>query len=129
MKNYFRYADDFIIIHSEEDYLKDVLPRIAEFLQNELKLELHPNKVVIRKLRQGIDFLGYVVLPHYTALRMKTKRRMLKKLGIKYKKMEQGLIALEAYDQGLQSYLGILKHCEGYKIKKKINSIIELSPT
>lgn len=122
MKNYFRYADDFVIVHPEANYLKEILPLIEKFLKDELKLELHPQKVTIRKFRQGIDFLGYVILPHYTVLRTKTKRRMLKKLKSGYKKMEEGLISPEFYQQSLHSYLGILKHCRGHKIENKINS-------
>ena len=104
VKYYLRYTDDFIILHQDENYLKELLPTIKSFLKDELKLELHPNKVFIKKLSQGIDFLGYVVLPHHRVLRTKTKRRMFKKLNAK----------------NLQSYLGLLKHCNGYKIKQSI---------
>lgn len=123
MKNYFRYADDFIIVHQEKNYLEIILPRIGEFLKNELRLELHPNKVHIRKLRQGIDFLGYVILPHYTVLRTKTKKRMLKKIRQKYFLLREDIISEESANQSLQSYLGTLKHCRGYGIKKQIGNI------
>jgi len=104
VKYYFRYTDDFIILHKNEDYLKELLLTIKSFLKEKLKLKLHPSKVFIRKLSQGIDFLGYVVLPYHKVLRTKTKRRMFKRINSK----------------NLQSYLGILKHCNGYKIKKRI---------
>lgn len=104
IKHYFRYTDDFIILSQSENYLKHILPAVKLFLKDKLKLELHPNKVFIRKLRQGIDFLGYVVLPYHRVLRIKTKRRIFKKVNTK----------------NLQSYLGVLKHCDGYKIKQSI---------
>ena len=104
VKHYFRYTDDFIILHQDEDYLKGLLPTIAKFLREKLKLNLHPNKVTIKKLRQGIDFLGYVILPYHRVLRTKTKRRILRKVS----------------ENNLQSYLGVLKHCDGYKIKQSI---------
>lgn len=125
VKNYFRYADDFVIVHPEAKYLKEILPRIGEFLKEESKLELHPGKIVIRKFRQGIDFLGYVVLPHYTALRTKTKRRMLKKLKSGRERMEKGLVSPESYEQSLQSYLGMLGHCAGYRIRNRIEDIVQ----
>lgn len=123
MKNYFRYADDFVIIHPEKDYLKEILSSIDEFLKSELKLELHPDKVSIRKFRQGIDFLGYVILPHYTSLRTKTKRRMLRKIKEKKFLWQEDLISEESFNQSWQSYLGMLKHCRGYGIKKQIGNI------
>ena len=104
VKHYFRYTDDFIILHQNENYLKVLLPEVAEFLRERLKLNLHPNKVILKKLRQGVDFLGYVVLPYHRVLRTKTKRRILKKVNAK----------------NLQSYLGILKHCNAFEIKQKI---------
>jgi len=36
--------------------------RQFSYFERKLKLKLHPNKVSIRKYRQGIDFLGYVAL-------------------------------------------------------------------
>ena len=86
-------------------------------MQNELGLELHPQKVEIRKLRQGIDFLGYVILPYHIVLRTKTKRRMFKKLFEKQKQLLAGEIDKQSYFQSVQSYLGMLKHCRGHKIE------------
>jgi len=93
-----------MILHQNKNYLKELLPEIAEFLREKLKLNLHPNKVFIRKLSQGIDFLGYVVLPYHKILRTKTKKRIFKKVS----------------DKNLQSYLGVLKHCNGYKLRVKV---------
>jgi len=102
IKYYIRYCDDFIILSCDKLYLQNLVPIINEFLENNLKLSLHPNKIIIRKYCQGIDFLGYVCFPYYRILRPKTKKRMLKKINGK----------------NMQSYFGILKHCDGYKVKK-----------
>lgn len=125
-KNYFRYADDFIIVHQDEAYLNEILNFIDEFLGKELGLQLHPDKVSIDKFHQGIDFLGYVLRPHYLVLRTNTKRRMLKKLSGKHKDLQNGLISEESFNQSLQSYLGILKHCMGHNIRKEIEKIVSI---
>ena len=96
---------------------------IQNFLQSKLQLTLHPNKIVLRKWHQGIDFLGYVSFPYYTILRTKTKRRLLKCLKIKCDKLNCGLLENKAFHQSLQSYLGILKHCYGHGIKHQIRKI------
>ena len=103
-KHYLRYCDDFMILDSDKNRLEKIIPQISNFLQLNLKLSLHPNKIIIRKLRQGIDFLGHVVLPHYRVLRTKTKRRMLKKIN----------------KNNLSSYLGLLSHCHSYRLRQKI---------
>jgi len=74
-----------------------------------LNLSLHPDKIIMRKYNQGIDFLGYVTLPYYRALRTKTKKRMFKKINHK----------------NVQSYLGILTHCNGYKLSKELEKFYE----
>ena len=83
---------------------------------NNLMLELHPDKISIRCLDNGIDFLGYIVLPHYILPRTKTKKRIFKKLKEK--------IGLENFNQSLQSYLGYLKHAKSYKLTEKLKNQI-----
>ncbi len=122
VKNYFRYADDFVIVHRSQDYLAYILEETSTFLKAKLDLELHPNKVNMRKFRQGIDFLGYLVLPYHIVLRTKTKRRMLKKLFKNQGLLECGLIDKESFNQSLQSYLGMLKHCDGYELELMIKN-------
>ncbi len=119
-KYYLRYCDDFIILAKDEKHLEKLVVHIDEFLKSQLKLFLHPNKIIIRKYRQGIDFLGYVVLPHHLALRTKTKRRMMRKIQQGSSNLKSGLISEKSFNQSLQSYSGMLKHCSGYKIQKEI---------
>jgi RNA-directed DNA polymerase len=107
-KYYLRYCDDFIILGHNPETLKETTKQVDNFLQTHLKLYLHPNKIIIRKYRQGIDFLGYVILPHHRALRTKTKLRILKKIN-------EGV-----NEFSVQSYFGVLSHCSGHKIKQKI---------
>ncbi|MBI2074759.1 MAG: hypothetical protein HYT83_02885 [Candidatus Levybacteria bacterium] len=87
-------------------------------MSNELKLELHPNKVTFRKLEWGIDFLGYVVLPYYTVPRTKTKRRIFKKIKEK--------VCLENFNQSLQSYLGYLGYANSFKIAQELKNQVWL---
>lgn len=121
---YIRYCDDFIILHEDADYLRVLAERINFFLRDALRLELHADKIIIRKHTQGIDFLGYVVVPHYRTLRTKTKRRMLRKLNERKLSLYQGVITETSFNQTIQSYLGVLKHCRGYTIKKVIWKMI-----
>ncbi|MEK7653603.1 MAG: RNA-directed DNA polymerase [Patescibacteria group bacterium] len=122
IKHYFRYTDDFIIVHNKSDYLQEELKEIEEFLENRLLLELHSNKVSIKKFRQGVDFLGYVILPHYKILRAKTRRRMFKKLFQKERLIGGDLLCENKFNQAVQSYLGILSHCNGYEVETVIRN-------
>ncbi|MES2059523.1 MAG: reverse transcriptase/maturase family protein [Patescibacteria group bacterium] len=79
-KYYARYCDDFVIVSDSKKYLEQCIVDIEVFCKNTLLLDLHPNKIIICKTSGGIDFLGYVLLPHRRVLRFRTKARMLRKL-------------------------------------------------
>ncbi|MFA6585850.1 MAG: reverse transcriptase/maturase family protein [Candidatus Paceibacterota bacterium] len=108
VKYYIRYADDFVVLSEDKEYLKNILEEISEFLKNNLKLKLHPDKVFIKTIASGVDFLGWVHFSKYRVLRTSTKRRMLKNINEDSK--------LET----LASYLGMLKHGNTYKLRQKL---------
>jgi RNA-directed DNA polymerase len=105
--HYIRYTDDFVILDRNKECLENIINPIEKFLKTRLNLSLHPDKIMIRKYNQGIDFLGYVALPHCRLLRTKTKKRMFKK----------------ANQKNVQSYLGVLSHCNSYKLEKKLRKL------
>jgi RNA-directed DNA polymerase len=125
VRYYLRYADDFLILNEGRGYLKSLLPRISEFLVTRLKLSLHPRKIIVKKFNQGIDFLGYVVLPHHTILRTKTRRRMFERLKEKAGGYRDGRMSLESLDKSLQSYLGLLGHADSYKLGNKLKDRLQ----
>ena len=112
IRYYLRYADDFVFLSKNEKILSSFINPVREYLLRELKLELHPVKIILRKLEWGIDFLGYVVLPHYILPRAKTKRRMLKKVNTR----------------NIQSYLGYLSHANAYYLGEEVKNKIWLWP-
>jgi len=120
VKRYIRYADDFIILAEDKKWLEEQISPIKEFLRQELRLALHPDKIFIKTVASGVDFLGLVNFSDYRVLRTKTRRRMFKKIENKYVDWQGGLMSEESFGQSLQSYLGILKHCNGYGIVREI---------
>lgn len=123
VKHYLRYCDDFVILGEDKRRLRELILPVSDFLRTRLNLSLHSDKIIIRKYHQGIDFLGYVVLPRYRVLRTKTKRRILKKIKAKSRDFKKKLISEKSFNQSLESYLGILTHCCGYKIGQKIKNL------
>ena len=122
VKYYARYTDDFVIVSDDINYLEKLLPPIQLFLKEKLKLELHPSKVSIRKYRQGIDFLGYVALPHHVALRTKTKKRMMWKLRNKMAEYKNNTISKSTLLATFQSYLGVLSHADSHKLTENLQN-------
>ena len=104
VRYYIRYADDFVFLSGDKNYLLKTLPYMVVFLRDTLKLEMHPNKVSIETLASGVDFLGWVHFSDHRVLRTSTKRRMLKALR---EKPEEGAVS---------SYRGMLSHGNTHKL-------------
>lgn len=113
-KYYIRYADDFVFLSHDKAWLESILPRIAEFLRDDLRLELHPKKVSISTLASGVDFLGWVHFPDHRVVRTTTKRRMF-----------QGIRKNEGSDATIQSYLGLLSHGNTNKLRHEVGELVE----
>jgi retron-type reverse transcriptase len=119
-KYYIRYADDFVILSEDKKWLENFIHKISEFLKSELKLELHSDKISLKTVSSGVDFLGMVNFSNHRILRTKTKKRMFKKLHEYTKLLQNNLISEENFNQSLQSYLGILSHINANKLKVKL---------
>ena len=125
IKYYFRYVDDFAIVDQNQKYLENLIILIEDFLNKKPDLRLHPQKVEIRKFNQGVDFLGYIILPYYITLRTKTKKRMFRKIKENKEKLNQNLIIRDSFEQSLQSYYGILRHCNSHRLKRELDRFIK----
>jgi RNA-directed DNA polymerase len=105
---YIRYADDFVILFDDKNYLENMLPKISKFLETKLKLSLHPDKVYIKTFASGVDFLGWVHFPHYRVPRTSTRKRM-------FRNLEQN-----PKSGSLDSYAGLLSHGDTHRLKIEI---------
>ncbi len=104
VKYYIRYADDFVIFSQNKNILDASIPAIRSFLSEKLHLELHPDKVFIKTIASGIDFLGWVHFPEHRVLRTTTRRRMFMRVS----------------EANIASYLGLLKHGNAQKLQRII---------
>ncbi len=107
-KYYIRYADDFVFFSQDKKHLENLIIRTSEFLEDGLKLSLHPDKVFIKTLCSGVDFLGFVHFPKHRVLRTSTKRKMMRKLQA------------QPRAETLASYLGMMKWGSCYKLGQKV---------
>ena len=121
-KYYLRYCDDFIVLSNDKIHLEALIVSIREFLAQNLRLELHPKKVIIRKLQQGIDFVGYVLFEKHVLMRTRSKQRMRRSLKEGYEKYLIGAVDATPIDQRLQSYLGILSHANQHTLSQAIKN-------
>ena len=112
-KYYIRYADDFVILSENKDYLKDILEPMANFLQKELELSLHSDKIFIKNLSSGVDFLGWVNFFDHRIVRKTTRQRAFRNL----EKVSNDYAVIS-------SYFGLLAHGNTHKVKEKILRLV-----
>lgn len=112
---YIRYADDFAFLSPGRNWLEGSLNEVRLFLQINLKLQLHPDKIFIKTLASGIDFLGWVHFSHHRVLRTKTKQRMLRK------------ITESPTNETIQSYFGLLGHGNAAKLRVAVAGVYWLT--
>ncbi len=108
-KYYIRYADDFVLLSDNKRDLQERLRYIVVFLEERLKLKLHPDKVYIKTFASSVDFLGWVHFFDHRVLRTTTKRRMTKRTK-----------GLEEDSPTVQSYLGMLRWGNGENLHQMI---------
>lgn len=109
--NYIRYADDFVFLSPYKNELLAILPIVSDFLKNDLNLEMHPAKIILKTFASGVDFLGWVHFPHYRILRKTTERRMFKRITEHPNKAT------------VKSYLGLLSHGDAYHLRVRLMNI------
>ena len=89
--DYMRYCDDFLLFSNDKERLKELIPKINEYVVNILKMRL--SKCNLFNTSQGVDFLGYRHFPSgKILLRKSTAKRVKKKIKsipwmIKHKKI------------------------------------------
>jgi retron-type reverse transcriptase len=123
MQYYGRYVDDFVVIDSSNDRLKQLIRHANQFLNNELKLELHPLKVYLQHYSKGVQFLGSYIKPNRIYVAERTKKNLIRsvrhwnKFLSEHKPEKKDLILMRA---NINSYLGIMQHFSSFRIRKKI---------
>ena len=109
-----RYVDDSVMVDACREWLMEQVPKVREFLADELGLQLHMGKLHVREVSQGVEFLGAFIKPYRDYVSNKTLARI-----------EQNIKTLDLRDIGhaeasINSYLGVLSHSASYNIRQHL---------
>jgi len=107
IKKYYRYCDDFVVIHPSKEYLHKLRKEIETKLK-ELDLSLKSNWQVFSLDKSGLDFLGYRFWPHKTKLRKSSLRNFEKRIKIKRMTLNEAL----RVRQCIGTYKGWMRYCD-----------------
>jgi RNA-directed DNA polymerase len=108
---YVRYADDFVFLSPHKNELLAILPIVSDYLQRNLRLTMHPNKIILKTFASGVDFLGWVHFPTHRVMRKTTKQRMWRRVKSHPTKAT------------IKSYLGLLGHGNTARLRECLRDI------
>jgi len=77
---YLRYCDDFLILDNDPKRLEEILEDVRCFLTERLRLELNTRYAAITDVRNGIDFIGYIIRPDYVLVRRRSVNNLRQRL-------------------------------------------------
>jgi len=126
-RRYLRYVDDFVLVHHSRDQLADWQHRITDFLRTELRLSLKPD-IRLRRLGDGIDFLGYVVRPTHTLVRRRVvahataKLAAIEALHVRRGRLRATRSQRDAIRSVLASYDGHFQHANTHRLRQQLQA-------
>lgn len=124
VKFYIRYMDDFILIHSDKEYLKYCKKEIEDYLKR-LRLRLNQKKTTIQPIRHGIRLLKWrFILTETGRIIRKMDRRKVAKQKRKITKLyameENGKVAPGTCDQSMMSFMANAERGDSFKERRKV---------
>jgi hypothetical protein len=107
---YCRYMDDFLMFAPNRESLRDAHGKIAEFLEDTLRLSLKHRATLLAPARVGLPFLGFRIQRGTVQVRPENLRRMRKRIRRRVWQFESGLIDEDEFAASIGSMFAHLSH-------------------
>lgn len=110
-----RYVDDSYVVSNHKGELRELVPYVEAFLEDELGLTLHPEKLVICDAKHGVGFLGAYLKPYRRYVHNESLQRI--RQGVEELR---GVRDAEALRASVDSYLGVMSHYASYNLRRRV---------
>jgi hypothetical protein len=108
-QGYVRYVDDFVLVDTDIEKIKDAKDAIEQFLWERLLLILNPTKTKMGSVYQGVDFVGRIIQPHHTTPRPRLERNAMRAIR-----------SNQATAEGITSRLGLMRQSKSYTTRQRV---------
>lgn len=116
IKYYIHYVDDFTILHKSKEQLDRWKSKIEKFLNEKLKLELHPHKSKIINLSRGVDFVGFRNFYNHKLLRKRNIRNIERKISA----YNKGKISLDKLFESFEGWRAYAKWANSHSLTRNL---------
>ena len=109
-----------IILHRDKKVLKKWREEIDDFLERDLKIQLHKENTRIIPLEKGVTFLGFRIFRHYRLLKRSNARRIWKRLEKLRHRCTNGNISKKKVLMSLDGWLTYAKFANTYNLRRRV---------
>lgn len=118
------YTDDTAFVFADKQRFLDDVGRFEIFLREKLHLRLHPDKRYIQHYSKGVRMLGYKLRYDRTLPSDRIVHNLQWKVCCAIRKAENSLsymlLEKDHLVQVLNSYMGLLKWCNAYRLRRSV---------
>ncbi|HQE94209.1 MAG TPA: reverse transcriptase domain-containing protein [Anaerolineae bacterium] len=118
-KAYVRYSDDSVLFAADKSTLHQWRQAIIERLQT-LRLTIHEEQAQVFPVKNGIDFLGWRVFPHYRRLRRENLRFAIRRLRQQQTAVARGQLSFADLSASVQAWLAHAAHGNTYQVRRRV---------
>jgi RNA-directed DNA polymerase len=119
VKRYLRYVDDFCCFDDDKAALSELRAAIVEMLLG-LRLRLNEGKSRIRQVKEGIEFLGFVVSSEQLRLNQTAVRRQRRRLKRLQRDYAAGLLSWREVALSLQAWNAHAEYGTTWKLRTDV---------
>jgi group II intron reverse transcriptase/maturase len=117
-----RYADDFVVLCRTRDEAEKALAFVRCVIEQDLDLQLHPDKTQIASYDQGFEFLGFSIVKHSCQMRPRAVvnfKNKVRDITIRHHNLDDEVITkLNRVIRGSMNYFGPSFATGHYRLEK-----------
>jgi len=125
---YLRYMDDFVLFSDDKAQLHAWKDAIHDFLEDRLRVMMHPRKSIIFPVTEGLDFCGFRIFPTHRRLRRSSVRRFVKRFRCQREAYRRGALPLAEMTTSVRSWIAHAAHGDTWRLRRRLFADYPIGP-
>jgi hypothetical protein len=116
---YVRYSDDMILLSKDRCWLRELVHQVQEFLATK-RLQLHPGRLAVVSVREGLKFVGYRTWSSHRVLPKQNVRQFRRRVHWLQQAYARRWIDSTAIWPRLASWLGHARNANSRRLIERL---------